>query len=63
MTAHGGARPNSGRKPRATAAASVRVTVWLTAAERDALTDGLRAGETISGVLRDGGLLLVRGRT
>lgn len=58
----GGARPGSGRKPRASAAARVRVTVWLTAAERTALTDGLRDGETISGVLRDGGLQLVRGR-
>lgn len=62
MTPRGGARPGAGRKPRAEGAATVSHTVWLTETEAAELTGGLRDGETVSSVLRDGGLRIVRSR-
>lgn len=58
----GGSRPGSGRKPRGGSAARVRVTVWLAEEEAAEMTAALRDDETISQLLRDGGLRLVRAR-
>lgn len=59
--AHGGKRPGAGRPPRGDVAA-IRTPVRLTEAERAELTDGLEDGESLSDVLREGGLQLVRRR-
>ena len=59
---HGGKREGAGRKPRGEAAASIKVTVKLTEAEAAELTGGMRDGETLAQLLRDGGLRLVRAR-
>lgn len=58
----GGRRPGAGRPARASTAAQDRVTVRLSPEERGELEAGLRAGETVSDLLRAGGLALVRGR-
>lgn len=62
MTAHGGPRPGAGRPVRGSAPATHRVTVWLSDEEHAELTGGLRDGEKLSTVLREGGLRLVRAR-
>ena len=59
---HGGKRPGAGRPARASGAARHRATVWLSDEEQAELTAALRDGETLGGVLRDGGLQLVRRR-
>lgn len=53
--------PGGGRKPRAGGAGRM-VGVRLSPEEEAELTDALLPGETISGLLRDGGLELVRRR-
>lgn len=59
----GGKRPGAGRPPRAGKASTVKVTVPLTDDEAAELTNALRDGETLAGLLRDGGLRLARRRT
>jgi hypothetical protein len=54
--------PRTGRPPRGGVTATERVTVWLTEAELAEIEDGRRDPETVSDVLRDGGLKLVRER-
>lgn len=58
---HGGKRSNAGRRPRSDAPGR-NVTVRLSPADEAELTGGIRDGETLSTVLRDGGLHLVRSR-
>lgn len=58
----GGPRPGSGRPLRGEAPAAHIIRVRLTDAEKAELTAGLRDDETISQLLRDGGLRLVRAR-
>lgn len=58
----GGKRPGSGRPARAGGAATERATVWLAEAERAELTAALRDGETLSDMLREGGLQMARRR-
>lgn len=62
MTTHGGKRPGSGRPPRAGGSADRGLHVRLTEAERAELTDGLLPDETLSDLLRQGGLEIVRRR-
>lgn len=59
--ARGGVRDGSGRKPRA-GTAGRNVTIRLSVADEAELTAGMRDGETLSDVLRDGGLDRVRRR-
>ena len=58
---HGGRRRGAGRPPRAGEPTKPFV-VRLTEAERAEIADGLLEGETLSDVLREGGLALVRRR-
>ena len=58
----GGPRPGSGRPLRGEAPASVVVRVRLTESEHAEMDGGTRDDETISQLLRDGGLRLVRAR-
>lgn len=58
----GGPRPGAGRPPRTDTPAARGPEVALTEAERAELTAGLRDGETLAGLLREGGLALVRRR-
>ncbi len=59
---HGGARPRAGRPLRGGAPSMHRPACWLTEAEWAELTDGLRDGERVADLLRDGALALVRAR-
>ena len=63
MTGHGGPRPNqTGRPPRAGGGRDHGLHVRLSEAERAELEDGLLDGETLSDLLRSGGLTTVRER-
>lgn len=58
----GGPRPGAGRPMRGGTPTDRRVTVLLTDAEYAEIDGSRRPGETISQLLRDGGLRLVRAR-
>lgn len=59
---HGGPRPGAGRPRSDAPTATERIEVRATEAEKGELLAGLRDGETLSDVLREGGLRLVRSR-
>lgn len=63
VTARGGKRPGAGRPPRAGVASGRDYHVRVSEAEEAELHDGLLEGETISSVMRDGALALVRRRS
>jgi hypothetical protein len=61
VTAHGGKRPGAGRPASRGGPGSV-TSVRLSEAERAELEAALRDGETLSDLLREGGLRLARSR-